>query len=531
MNKLSDMFKSLFDKWKSLRNGVKIALGASFIALVVIGIYLAVSLGSTKYDVLFANLDSNQSKTVMDKLKEKKITDYKVSGSSILVPTNQVDTLRLELAPEIDSASSGWTLFDTGNTFASTDAELKIKYQRALQAELEKTIKSFPQIDKARVALVLPEESVFVKDSTPASASITLIMKSGQALNDDQVRAIVALVTGSVKNLPKENVQVVDEKMKLLSKDIFKDDNLTISNATDKQQQIKKDTEKQLENKVMEQLSKPFKNKVTVKVNADLDFDAVQSVTNTVDPKGTVVSEKYTRDTNGNVTNRPSQSPVDNNMTNNSPTQNNTATSNVTHEEETKNYEISKSETKTQKAPGSVKRVTASVVIDGNIDDAQREQIKGLVANAIGYDDKRGDSISVEGIRFDSTDLDNAKKALDDLKLAEAQEKKMKLYKQLVAAGAGALILLIFIITMVRKRKKSSPQEEQLEAIVSPKGIDVLVGEEEELKPQVEFKPIDFDMEDVSERSHIEKEIKRYATEKPEQVADIIKSWLAEEER
>lgn len=530
MGKLSEVFKSTFDKWNGISRGTKIAFIAGITAIIVIIVYLSVTLGATKYSVLFSNLDSNDAKTVMDKLNEKKITDVKISGNTISVPSNQVDQLRLELASQITSGSKGWELFDGGTNFASTDADMKIKYQRALQGELEKTIKSFPQVQNAKVALVLPEDSVFVKDSTPASASITLIMKPGQVLKDDQVKAIVALVTGSVKNLPKENVQVIDDNMKLLSQGIFDKDKNDISGSTDKQQQLKKDYEKLLESKAMEQLSRPYKNKVTVKVNADLDFDATQTVTNAIDPKGAVVSEKYIRDTQGATpTARPSQSPVDNNMSNATTGQNTTTTTNgnVTHEEETKNYENSKTETKTVKAPGSVKRITASVIIDGNLDDAQKQDITALVSGAIGINDKRGDSVTVAGIKFDETDTQAAKKAVDELKQAEAKAEKTKLYVEL-ATGGGAVALLILLFALARKGKKRSTQEEQLEAIISPKGMDILIGDK---TPKVEYAPIDFDMEDRSEKGHIEKEIKKYASDKPDQVADIIKSWLAEDER
>jgi flagellar M-ring protein FliF len=529
MGKLSGFFKGLLEKWNNISKGKKIAFSVSLVGVLTVIVYLSVSLGATKYSILFKDMDPNDAKLIMSKLTEKKITDVKVSGNTISVPSEMVEELRLELAPDITSGSKGWELFDSGNTFASTDAELRIKYQRVLQGELERTIKGFSQVDKARVALVLPEESVFVTDSTPASASITLIMKPGQTLNDDQVRAIVSLVSGSVKNLPKENVQVVDDKLKLLSKDIFNEDKLSISNATDKQQQLKKDYEKLLEGKAMEQLSKPFKNKVTVKVNADLDFDAVQSVTNIVEPKGTVVSEQYERNTNGEVTNRPSQSPIDNNMTNNTQTgTNTTAGSNVTYEKETKNYETGKSETKSVKAPGSVKRVTASVIIDGNLEDAQKVQIKGLVAGAIGFDEKRGDSINVEGIVFDNSDVEAAKKAIEELKLAEDKEKRTKLYTQLAIGGAAGIVFLIFLIAVLRGRKKRTSQEEQLQAIVSPKGLDVLLGDDGNGK--IQYKPIDFENAGNSERTHLEKEIRKYAAEKPEQVADVIKSWLAEDE-
>jgi flagellar M-ring protein FliF len=353
-------------------------------------------------------------------------------------------------------------------------------------------------------------------------------MKSGQTLKDDQIRAIVALVSGSVKNLPKENIQIVDDQMKLLTDGLFDKDKINLTDATDKQKQMKSDYEKNLENKVMEQLGKPFKNKVTVKVNVDLDFDAVQSKTTMVDPKGTPVSEKTVKDNTPNSSTNQAQSPIDNNMSNTTPTQNSTS-GNSTHEEVTTNYEVGKSETTTIKAPGSVKRITASVIIDGDIDENLKTQVKSLVSNAIGFDEKRGDTISVEGLNIDNTDAQNAQKALDEMKQLQQKENSMKMYKE-IAAGAGALIALIILIIALRKSKKKSVQEEQLEAITTPKGIDVLIGDAEQ-KSHIDFKPIDFESESLSERRHIEKEIKRYAAEKPEQVADIIKSWLAEDER
>jgi flagellar M-ring protein FliF len=528
MGKLSEIAKNLFEKFKNLSKLKKIALGVGVVGLVVISIYLAMTLGATKYGVLFNNLDTNDAKTVLDQLTAQKVTNVKVSGNSILVPEAQVDQLRLELAPQLSSSSKGFELFDSSSTFGTTDADFKVKYQRALQGELEKTIKSFPQIDNAKVNLVLPDDSVFVKDSTSASAAVTLIMKQGQSLSNDQVKAIVALLTGSVKNLPKENVQIVDDKMKLLTSNLYNDNSSQISSNADQQQQLKLDYEKALETKAMDQLSKVFNNKVTVKVNADLNFDDIQSDTTKVDPKGTIVSDHYIRDTNGNVTVKPSQSPVDNNMTNSTVTTQTNNAGAVTHQEETNNYEISKSETKTVKAPGSVNRLTASVIVDGTIDSTLQNQIQNIVSGAIGIDTTRGDTVAIAGMKFDTSSADAAKQAINDMKQADAQANKMKLYKE-IGIGGGALLLFIMLFAFLRKKKKSALEEEQLDAIVSPKSIDVLVGDN--LGPAVEFKPIDFDSQGVTERSHIEKEIKRYASEKPDQVADIIKSWLAEDER
>lgn len=528
MSKLSELFKSSYEKWKKISKGRKIAYGVSFAGIMAAIIYLTVSLSATKYAVLFSKLDASDANTVVQKLKDDKMS-YKISGNSISVPEEMRDELRLELAPQITTGSKGWELFDESNNFGSTDTEMNIQYQRALQGELEKTIKSFPQVENARVALVLPEDSAFVKDSAPASASITLMMKSGKTLSEDQVKAIAALVSGSVKNLPAKNVQIIDNNMKLLTQGLYDDDNTNTTTATAKQHEMKKDYEKYLEDKVMEQLARPFNSSnVTVKINADLDFDAVQNVTTAVDPKGTPVSEKTVEENNGNSNTNISQGPVDNNMSNT--TAANTGTSGTsTSKEHTTNYEVGKSETKTQKAPGSVKRITASVIINGNLDDALKSQITDIVASTIGYDTKRGDAITVEGIRFDDTNAQNAQKALQEMQSQEAQKNKMKLYT-LIGGGAGAVILAVILLVMFRKKNKGTDELAAFEDMEAPKGIDVVIGDKEQ-KPQVEFKPIDFDAESNNEKVHVEKEIKRYATEKPDQVADIIKSWLSEDER
>ncbi|GLC32349.1 flagellar basal-body MS-ring/collar protein FliF [Clostridium omnivorum] len=531
MGKLSELFNSLKEKWLGISKGKKIASIVTLVGVITALIYLTVSLNSVKYSVLFSDLDAKDSKTIVDKLKEQKVTNVKIQGNSILVPSDQVDSLRLTLAPDISDGSSGWELFDNTSQFGITDAEMQVKYQRALQGELEKTIKSFPQVDKAKVALVMPEDSVFVKDSTPASASVTLLLKSGQKLNEEQVKSIVALVSGSVKNLPKENVQVIDNNMTLLTKDLYNNDNIATSNtANEKQQQMKKEYEKYLEDKAMAVLGKAYKDKVGIKINADLNFDANKTVSTTYDPKGTVVSEQKKYDANPNGTStQTSQSPVDNNMVNGSASTTTNANGTIVHSEEINNYQVGSTQQETIKAPGDVKRLTASVIVDGNLDEATRSSIKNLVSAAVGINDTRGDVVSVEGLAFDTTAQNQQKKDLQALQQEQDKENRMKIYTY-AGIGAGILLLVIIAAIALRKKNKKEAPEGEFEDFVSAKGIDVVIGDEEK-KEKIEFEPIDFDNEAMDEKKHIEKEIKKYASEKPEQVVDIIKSWLAEDER
>ena len=517
MGKLSETVKANVTKWKAISNGKKVAYASLFIGLIIIIIYLGMYTNGNNYAVLFSNLDANDSKTVTASLEEKKIT-WKANGNTILVPKGDVDKLRLDLAPTITNGSKGFELLDTSK-FGATEQEMNIEYQRALQGELERTIKSFPQIESARVHIVPSESSVFVKDSTSGSASVTLKMKIGQKLSNDQVRAIVALMTGSIKNLPKENVQVIDGNMTLLTKGIFDKDNPDATFSTEKQQNAKLEVEKELESKISKVLEPAYKD-VRVSVNADLNFDAVQNNSTKYGTTGTIESQHRIIDSSGGTTIIPSQSPVDQNMNNTiAPTK--TPTTNVNHIEETNNVAVDKSETKTIKAPGEIKKVTTSILLNGNLDEAARSKIKNLVISAIAYDEKRGDNISIEGLVFDTALQDKTKKDLVDMQKTTDNEKKMALYK-LIGEVVGGVLLLALIIFLIKKRKGEDVDIEH-------KGIDVLI-DDNMVKPNpIHYKPIDFEVND--EKSHIESEIKKYATDKPDQVADIVKSWLAEDER
>ncbi|NMM61456.1 flagellar M-ring protein FliF [Clostridium sp. P21] len=528
MGKLSQIFKNLIEKWKGLSKKKKIAFGIIFTAIIGTLIYLGMYLGSTKYEVLFSNMDSADSAAVYKQLQTDKV-DAKVQGNSILVPKGQVDKLRMQMLSEVSmtNGSQGFELLDK-TKLGSTDAEMKINYQRALQGELERTIKSLPEIQNARVSLVLPDDTQFVKDTQPGTASVTLQMKQGQKLNSDQVKALVSLVSGSVKNIPKENVEVIDDKLTLLSKDIFNNSNKDISDSTtsaEKQQDLKQQYEKELEKKLLNMLEAVYgKDKVKVKVNADLDFDAVQQDSTTYDPKSVVVSEHNIKDTSTDKGTTASSSPVDNNMTNTTTANNGNGTS--THDESTKNYDVSEVKQKTIKAAGAVKRLTASVALDGNVDPTTKTSINNLAVSAIGYDAKRGDTINVEGIPFDTTLQDKAKKDLDAMNKAADQAKKTKMYT--ILGVLGALVLGAAVALFLWRRKKKEEEEELFDD--ETEGIDVIVGDEiEPTKQQFKFKSAD--LEEENEQTHMENEIKNYAKDKPEQVADIVKTWLAEDER
>lgn len=517
MSKLLEMRNKFSQAWGNLSKNKKIAYSILVGVIIIALASFIVASSQTKYAVLYSNLSSDDSGAIVSQLKTDKVS-YKVSGTSILVDKNQIDSLRMQLASEVTltDGSKGFELFDTSK-MAPTDTETKIMYQRALSGEIERAIKSFPEVEGAKVNLVLPESTAFVKETDPATASVVLKLKAGTKLNDDQVRAIVSLLTGAVQNLPKENVSIVSDDFKLLTEGLYDKEKNTLTDSTDEQQALQAQIESSLEAKIMKVLEPVYKDSVKVSVNADLDFDALTRKSTTYATKGAVVSSHDIETWNGGTSTGLSTSPVDNATQNTSPT--NTKDGNIVSKESTKNYDITKTDDNVVKAPGAVKKLTTSVVLDGNLDAATKTSVNNLVAQAIGYSGARGDTISIEGLYFNTAAKKAAQQGLLDIANADKAAASKILYTR-IALGALAIMIFIIIIVLIRRSSKK--------AETTPEGIDMMIGDNIAPKPE-QFAPIEFETND--KKSNMEKQVKKYAAEKPEQVADIIKSWLTEDER
>lgn len=521
MSKLLDKVKGLWESFKGKDKKIKIAIIVAILAVIIAIISTIFYSSANKYQVLFSNLDPNDAQTVINTLENDKV-DSKIQGDSILVPKGQVDELRLKLAPSLTSGSKGYELMDSGSSFGMTDEEFKIKKLRMQQGELEKTIKSFPQIDEARVHITEATDSVFAKEKSPGKAAVYLKVKPGNKISEDQVKSIVALVSGSTENIPRENIDVIDDNMNLLTKDINSEQNDGLSSETILKQQTAENSYEDKLQKAIVDLLEPVvgKNKVKATVSVNLDFDSKQQTQTVIDPNKVIVSQETSKETNSDTGGTTSQSPVDNNMTNE--ITNNNGTSNSSKEDQKTNYDSGKSESKIISAPGEVKRLTASVVVDGNLDAQTQQSLQDAVSNAIGLDANRGDQVTVLGMAFDTTAQSDAQNQFDAMN-AEAANRKNTI--MMIAGGVGiALLIGIIIVLLAKRRKKKKEEEEEATQLLDALVDDTIIPKEPD-----SFEPINF--ETNTQKSHLEKEIKKYATEKPEQVVEIIKSWLAENER
>ena len=184
------------------------------------------------------------------------------------------------------------------------------------------------------------------------------------------------------------------------------------------------------------------------------------------------------------------------------------------------NYEVGKTETIKIKAPGEVKSLSASVIVDGEINDALRTAIEQSVSAAVGLNTERGDTVSVAGITFNTKDTGNITDPF-----AEPEANNNNMIYMIIAGVVGAILLIVFIVLRSKKKKANK------EVVTEEEGnlLDIVIEDKISKVEEEELKPIEFEV--PNQNIHIENEIKKYAAEKPQQVADIVKSWLVESER
>ena len=170
-----------------------------------------------------------------------------------------------------------------------------MKKQRMLQGEIEKTIKTFSQVQDARVQIINGKESAFSNETEPGSAAVTITLKPGTSLDPSQVRSIMSLVSASCENVPKQNVQVVDQNMNLLSEGLYDENGKEqsgSSNGVYVARKAEKDLDSDLERAIKSVLGPMFGNdNVLVQVNADLNFDSKQTTEIKVDPNKVAIKE------------------------------------------------------------------------------------------------------------------------------------------------------------------------------------------------------------------------------------------------
>lgn len=499
---IKDFKTRVVTNFKNLNKRKKYAIGIGVVAIVLAIIFTISYSKKNKYGILFSGLDTYDASNISKALEDKKV-ETKIKDDTIYVPKNEVDKLRLELSPTITNGSKGFELMDESSNISMTDEEFEIKKLRMLQGELEKTIKTFPQVEDSRVHITQGEESVFSKNTKQGKAAVYVSLKAGRTLDESQIKSIISLVSASSRNVPKQNIEVIDQNMTLLSEGIYDENGNAVKGvglaaSREAEKQLGEDMQKS----VISMLEPIFgKDKVKVTVNANLNFDTVEKNEVKVDPDKVVKSESKSENSSSDKTQ--TGSPVDNNMTNTGEGNNN----NTNSKEEKIEYEVGKTETKTITPSGDVKRITASVAIDGNLIPEQIENIEKMVGAALGIDNNRGDQLAVISMRFNGTGND----IFDN---DEAAEKVLK-QRKMAYGLAGILALAAAVIGIILYRKRKSRNAEDDDSEDSNDYIANIIKEKE----------IEMERERLKE-PNLEDQVKSIVSKNPDEVTKLIKTWL-----
>lgn len=352
------------------------------------------------YGVLFSNLTSEDAAAISAKLKEKKIPfQLSPDGKTISVPVDKVPELRLELAASglPHGGGVGFEIFDH-KTIGVTEFEQQINYRRALQGELSRTINSLEEIESSRVHIALPKESVFVERERKATASVTVKLKPGRALKPQQVDGIVHLVASSVEGLNPQDVMVVDGKGNVLSR--IPPDPKSPTALTGSQAEYQKNLEREMASRIQAMLENVVgKGKVSVQVAADLDFRMTEKTEEIYDAENPVV--------------RSVQKGKDRTVTKTGDAKGAGGGTEKEKVDETMNYEINKTVSRTVMPVGEIKKLSIAVLVDGLYMKNEKgemafqerpkkelEMLEDVVRKSAGFNPQRGDQVVVSCLPF-----------------------------------------------------------------------------------------------------------------------------------
>jgi len=362
---------------------------------------------------LYSGLSLEDSSAIISELETASVPyELRGEGDTILVPREQITTLRMNLAGEglPSRGQVGYEIFDQQSTLGATSFVQNINNVRALEGELARTIASLARIKGARVHLVLPERELFRRERKDPSASIVLSVRGG--LSTGEIRAIQHLVASAIEGLSPQRVSIVDDAGNLLASGTEDTQFGALSGQAEERSLA-------FENRIRTRVEDMLANVVgagraRVEVSAELDYNRSTVTQETFDPEGQVVRSTQTRESQSQSGAAAGQVSVANEL----PGASADAGANGSGEagnsaEEVVNYEISK---KTQTAvteAGALKRLSVAVVVDGvYADDGNGSatysprsadeiaQILTLVRSAVGYSADRGDNVEVVNMQF-----------------------------------------------------------------------------------------------------------------------------------
>lgn len=540
-------FQAMAQNFAALTQRQKLAMGAAL--AIALALLVGVILWSRQpdYAVLFSNLEERDGGAIVTTLQQQNIP-YKFSsgGGAILVPANQVHDVRLKLAAQglPRGGLVGFELMENQKLGLSQFHE-QVNYQRALEGELARTIQAVAAVASARVHLAIPKQTAFLRDEQQPTASVLVNLHSGRRLEPNQVAGIVHLVASSVPHMADDSVSIVDQNGNLLT---TKNDPLRAAGLDPTQikyvQELEESYIKRIE-AILTPIVGPgnFKAQVT----ADVDFNQTEQTAETFRPnpppdqqaiRSQQSSESQTRDPGpqgvpGALSNQPpvpATAPITTPPAPGTPGAQGSAANTTplsSNRSSTTNFEVDRTIQHTKLALGAIKRLSVAVVLNHRSEtdpagktkttppsEQQIKQINDLVKEAMGFSDKRGDSLNVASSPFATV----AKEGPPEIPLwkdPEVQDLGKEALKYLVILGILAFIALGIVRPLLKTVMPPPPEKEEEEP--------GLAGEEGE-----EGAEVSLSAEGAAANTYEAKlaRARELARSDPRLVAGLLKEWM-----
>lgn len=527
MDTLATLGKNIQDNFQALSPAQRMGLVA-LLAFGLAAIPVLLMMGQEPdMVVLYSQLEEEDVQAIVGILEGSQVP-YKVTeeGGTILVPADKKYALKNELAGQglPEGKGVGFELFDQSGVGMSEFAQ-KINFRRALQGELGRTISQMPEIQRARVHLVIPERRLFSTDREPARAAVVVTLRRGESLGPSQIRGIVHLVTSSVEGLQANQVTVVDGRGQLLSQH-EPEGQAKLTNAQVKaQREMEDDLSRRIESMLDRVLGR---NKSVVRVSANMDFRQVEVTEERYDPEGQVVRSEQRSQEKVEGEKPPGGVPGSrSNVPGEAIPNPDGGGKNAKRKSETINYEVNRKVSRIVEPTGTIKRLTVAVLVDGTyapVVDEQtgetsmqyvprtEEEMAQLIASiktAVGFSEERGDQIEVVNQRFEQA----GEQAGEEGVAVMVQDFMLQwggLIKPLVFFLLGLLVLLMVVKPLVKS--VVAPRITEVPSL--PEGLPLTVGELEDHHAAA-IPP--------------EETALQLATENPQAAAIVIKEWMKEE--
>jgi flagellar M-ring protein FliF len=509
--------------------GQKVVIGLLLAGLLLGGFYFFNWVTTPAQAPLFSNLASKDASAIVDQLTAQGVP-YTLTdgGQTIMVANDKVYGLRLTMSGKGLPAGqdTGYALLDKQG-ITTSQFQQNVTYQRAIEGELQKTLEALQGVRTAVVHLALPKEEVFVTEKAKPTASVLLDLATGTQLTAEQIQAVTNLVSSAVQGMDPTGVTVADSTGQVLSSAAG---GITAA-AGDSRSALEKSTETRLSanaQSILDRVVGP--NHAAVSVRAAVDLSQKQSTADSYayTPGTPPLSSSGSSETySGNGTPvggvlGPSSAPI---------VPNSGGGSNYTKKDATDNNAVGKTTTTTVTPPGDIKRLTVSVVLDSAVaGKLNQSQIQSLVGNAVGVDTTRGDAITVATMPFDNT---AAKQAAADLATARAADASSQMWSMIRTGGIVGGILLIILLVWLRARRGAGELEEDYESLdLSDDMLAELdrlrissTREEIKVKPKVDNAALELE---AAERQKVRGDISAMVSEKPDEVAAMLRGWLSE---